>query len=72
MADLNPFLNDPMYGLTEQELGAVYDAPLNGATADDGARFAWAISQSGNLLAYNATWSADLGFDGPPTTSAEF
>jgi ABC-type glycerol-3-phosphate transport system substrate-binding protein len=72
MADLNPFFNDPMYGLTEEELGAVYDAPLNGATADDGARFAWAISQSGNLLAYNATWGADLGFDGPPTTSAEF
>jgi multiple sugar transport system substrate-binding protein len=72
MANLNPFINDSNYGLTAEELDAVYDSAIEGAQTPDGAQFAWAISQSGNLLAMNATWAAELGYDSPPTTSAEF
>jgi multiple sugar transport system substrate-binding protein len=72
MADLNPFINDPNYGLTTEEIDAVYDSALEGAQAPDGAQFAWAISESGNVLAMNSTWAAELGYDSPPTTSAEF
>ena len=72
VADLNPFINDPNYGLTAEQIGAVYDSTLVGAQAPDGAQFAWAISQSGNVMAMNATWAAELGYDSPPKTSAEF
>jgi len=72
MADLNTFINDPNYGLTAEEIDAVYTSAIEGAQAPDGAQFAWAISESGNVMAMNATWAAELGYDSPPTTSAEF
>jgi multiple sugar transport system substrate-binding protein len=71
VTDLNPFINDPNYGLTAAELDAVYDAPLSGGQTADGVQFAWAVSQSGDVMVYNKTWAAELGYDSPPTTFAE-
>ncbi|MDH3942657.1 MAG: extracellular solute-binding protein [Anaerolineae bacterium] len=72
LVDLNQFVNDPHYGISEAELADHYAGPLAGALTPDGARTGWALSQSANVLWYNSTWGADLGFDGPPTTSEEF
>jgi ABC-type glycerol-3-phosphate transport system substrate-binding protein len=72
MADLNTFISDPAYGLTAEQIAAVYESTLLGAQTPDGAQVAWPISQSGNVMAMNATWAAELGYDSPPTTSAEF
>jgi multiple sugar transport system substrate-binding protein len=72
MTDLNPFISDSDYGLTAEELDAVYDPPLEGGQTPDGDQFAWSVSQSGDVMAYNKTWAAELGFDSPPTTFVGF
>lgn len=70
--DLDPYVNDPDYGLTAEEIADFYPAAFNGAIAPDGARVGFPISQSAEVLFYNHTWGQELGFDAPPSTPAEF
>ncbi|MBL6982535.1 MAG: extracellular solute-binding protein [Anaerolineales bacterium] len=72
IADLQPFVDDPEVGLTADELADFYPAAYNGGVAVDGARIAWPISQSANVVFYNSTWAQELGFAAPPTNAAEF
>jgi ABC-type glycerol-3-phosphate transport system substrate-binding protein len=70
--DLNPYVNDPDFGLTADEIADFYPAAFDGAVAPDGSRVGLPISTSAELLFYNHTWGQELGFDGPPKTPAEF
>ena len=70
--DMDPYINDPDWGLTTEEKADFYDSAFNGAVAPDGARVGFPISQSAEVLFYNNTWGQELGFDAPPTTPAEF
>ena len=72
IADLNPFISDPDYGLTETEIADIYESAYNAGVTSDGARVAFPLTQSANVLVYNFTWAEELGFDSPPKTSAEF
>jgi multiple sugar transport system substrate-binding protein len=71
VADLNPFIYDLDYGLTEDELADIYPAVLDLGVTPAGARLGWPLSQSANAMVYNFTWARELGFDAAPTTPEE-
>jgi len=69
--DLNPYINDPVYGLTAEQLADLYPHLKVAGTTPDGAWVAYPLTQSANVLVYNFTWAEELGFANPPATSAE-
>jgi ABC-type glycerol-3-phosphate transport system substrate-binding protein len=71
IADLTPYIEDPEYGLTEEELNDLYPHLRIAGTTPDGAWIAYPLTQSANVLVYNFTWAEELGFSEPPQTSAE-
>jgi len=72
VVDLNPYVNDPYFGLSAEEQAAFYPGSINGGKAPDGTLFAFPISQSANVITYNSQWAEELGFTAPPTNYAEF
>ena len=72
IVDLSPYMNDPDFGLTADEMSAFYEGAINGGKAPDGTVFAFPISQSENVLFYNSGWAKELGFDNPPANYEEF
>lgn len=72
IVDLDPYIDDPDWGLAAGEKADFYEAAFNGAVAPDGARVGFPISQSAEVLFYNNTWGQALGFDAPPSTPEEF
>jgi len=71
VADLVPYVSDPDYGLTQDELDAIYPGIFTDGMTVDGRRIAWPLSQSANAMTYNFTWAKELGFDNPPSNAAE-
>ncbi|MDY6867969.1 MAG: extracellular solute-binding protein [Chloroflexota bacterium] len=71
VADLNPYINDEEYGLTEDEKADLYPHLIDAGSAPDGAWIAYPMTQSANVLVYNFTWAEELGFATAPQTSAE-
>jgi multiple sugar transport system substrate-binding protein len=71
VTDLTPFVNDPDYGLTQDELDAIYPGVFADGLTVDGRRLVWPLSQSANAMVYNFTWAKELGFDNPPSNTAE-
>lgn len=69
---INDFLEDPQYGLTADQLAALYPGPFGQGTLADGTQVGYPMHQSANVLFYNKSWAEELGFDAPPATSAEF
>ena len=71
VVDLNPYVNDPQYGLNASEIS---DFPSVIWTQDevDGKRYAVPAQRTARFLIYNESWARELGFDSPPATSAEF
>jgi multiple sugar transport system substrate-binding protein/sn-glycerol 3-phosphate transport system substrate-binding protein len=69
--DLTPYINDPTWGLTPEQLG-----DLNTALVDfnnvDGVQLAWPNQASAEVFVVNLTLLDELGFDGPPETPEEF
>lgn len=72
IAELNDLISDPTFGLTEDELGAIYQSNLASGRLADGTQIGMPIHQSANVLFYNHTWAEELGFSAPPATAAEF
>jgi multiple sugar transport system substrate-binding protein len=71
IVDLNQFVYDPDYGLTEDELADIYPSVLELGVTPAGARLSWPLSQSANVMVYNFTWAQELGFDAAPTSPEE-
>jgi len=71
VVDLNQFVNDETFGLTEDEISDIYPGIFSFGITGDGQRLSWPITQSGNVLVYNFTWAKELGFDSPPTSPEE-
>jgi ABC-type glycerol-3-phosphate transport system substrate-binding protein len=71
VVDLTPFVNDPMYGFTADD---ILDFPPVIWDQDnvDGKRFGVPAERTARFLLYNQTWARELGFDSPPATSADF
>jgi len=72
LTDIDGYVYDPMYGLTEAEIADYYPGVWASGINADGARVGFPHGQSANVLFYNYTWAEELGFAGPPTTWAEF
>lgn len=72
IAGLNQYIDDPLYGLTADDLAAIYPGPYSSGTLPDGTQVGIPMHQSAQVNFYNFTWAQELGFDGPPETSAEF
>ena len=71
VVDLEPFVYDEDYGLSEEDLADIYPSVLELGMNQSGQRLSWPLSQSANSMVYNFTWAQELGFDSAPTTSAE-
>jgi multiple sugar transport system substrate-binding protein/sn-glycerol 3-phosphate transport system substrate-binding protein len=71
MADINAYVYDDYYGLSEEEIADFYEGVwVNGVNAA-GARVGFPHGQSSNVMFYNHTWAQELGFDAPPATIDE-
>ncbi|PJH75392.1 MAG: hypothetical protein CO064_06920 [Anaerolineae bacterium CG_4_9_14_0_8_um_filter_58_9] len=71
VVDLNPYLYDPAWGLTANEIA---DIPATFWTQDpvNGQRLGAPAQRSARFLFYNQTWARELGFSAPPATADEF
>jgi multiple sugar transport system substrate-binding protein/sn-glycerol 3-phosphate transport system substrate-binding protein len=72
IAGLNQYIEDPVFGLTADELAAIYPGPYSSGTLPDGTQVGIPMHQSAQVIFYNHTWAQELGFANPPATSAEF
>ncbi len=75
LADMNDYIDDPVWGLTAEEKADFYSSFLEQGVhqAYGGARLGFPPNRSMEVLYYNATWLKELGFDGnPPETPEEF
>ena len=71
LVDLNPYLQDPHWGLTEQDL-ADFHPTFWEQEQDSGVHLGIPFYRSGQVLFYNQSWAEQLGFRSPPTTPQEF
>jgi multiple sugar transport system substrate-binding protein/sn-glycerol 3-phosphate transport system substrate-binding protein len=72
ISELDPFIADPDYGLTADELAAFYPGIYGGGTLAEGAQIGIPMHQSAQVQFYNFTWAQELGFASPPANTAEF
>ena len=71
IVDLMPYVNDPNFGMTAEEVADFYPGFWETDLAG-GKRFGIPAQRSGGFLFWNKTWAEELGFTGPPTTPDEF
>jgi len=69
--DLTPYVNNPSFGFTADELADFYPAIWASDSVGD-EQLGIPAQRSGQYYFYNYTWAQELGFDSPPTTPAEF
>jgi multiple sugar transport system substrate-binding protein len=71
VVDLNPYVSDPLYGLSADD---ILDFPpvVWDQENVDGKRFGVPAQRTARFMLYNQTWARELGFDSPPATSSEF
>lgn len=72
ISGLNDYINDPVYGVDPEVWASIFPGPLSNGTLADGTQIGIPVNQSAQVIFYNFTWAEELGFDGPPATSAEF
>ncbi len=74
LVDLDTLINDPTWGLTEEEKSDFYASFFEQGVhpAFDGQRLGFPPNRSMEVLYYNKTWLSELGYDAPPTTPEEF
>ncbi len=68
---LNPFVNDPQWGLSAEELSDFYSVFLD-QDVNEQNRFGFPAIRTAPLIYYNTTWAKELGFSSPPSSSEEF
>lgn len=69
--DLTPYVENPSFGYTDEEVADFYPAFWESDTIGD-ERLGIPAQRSGQYYFYNTTWAQELGFDSPPSTPAEF
>jgi multiple sugar transport system substrate-binding protein/sn-glycerol 3-phosphate transport system substrate-binding protein len=74
MFDMNEIIDDPVYGMTAEEQADFFPSffAQDVFSIYDGARLGLPPNRSMEVLYYNQSWLEELGYDGPPTTPAEF
>ncbi|GAB4577903.1 MAG: hypothetical protein Fur0022_06350 [Anaerolineales bacterium] len=71
LVDLRPYLTDPVYGFTPEEVADFYPAFLQQETVG-GRLLGLPAYRSAQVMFYNVSWAQELGFQTPPTTPDEF
>jgi multiple sugar transport system substrate-binding protein len=71
VVDLTPYLSDSQWGLTPAEQADFYPVFWQSDALPD-RRVGLPVQRFAQLLYYNETWAAELGFQAPPTTAQEF
>lgn len=71
LVDLNTYINDPNWGLSEQEQSDFYSVFWH-QDEIDGFRLGVPAQRFGLLMYYNATWAQELGFEDPPQSPRQF
>ncbi len=71
VVDLTPYINDPKWGLTADEMKDLNMGVIN-ANEIDGKMLAWAHQNSAQVLVVNMTMLQQIGYDHAPTTYDEF
>lgn len=73
LADLNRYVNDPVWGLSLQEQADFYPVFWwQDVDARSSKRYGVPFHRDGIVLYYNVTWGKELGFSQPPTTTKDF
>jgi ABC-type glycerol-3-phosphate transport system substrate-binding protein len=72
IAPLNAYIDDPVYGLSDEVQAGIFPGPYSSGTLPDATQIGIPMHQSAQVFFYNHTWASELGFDGPPETAAEF
>ena len=74
LLDLNPLLNSPTWGLSDEEQADFFPGFFNADVFPtfDNQRLGFPPNRSVEVMYYNADWLNELGYDGPPTTPDEF
>jgi multiple sugar transport system substrate-binding protein/sn-glycerol 3-phosphate transport system substrate-binding protein len=74
MTDLNPLVQSEKWGLTDEEVADFFPGFYNQDVFPtfDSQRLGFPPNRSMEVMYYNMDWIEELGFDGPPTTPAEF
>ncbi|MFQ5400461.1 MAG: extracellular solute-binding protein [Anaerolineae bacterium] len=80
LISLDPYINHPVYGLSEEDRADFFSAFLNADRLPQfgGAAFGFPPNRSMEVLYYNADWLAELfdagaiSFEGPPQTPDQF
>jgi multiple sugar transport system substrate-binding protein/sn-glycerol 3-phosphate transport system substrate-binding protein len=74
LVDFNTFVNDPTWGLTEEEIADFYPTFWEQGVqpAFDNQRLGFPPNRSEEMLYYNETMLKELGYDALPTTPDEF
>lgn len=71
VVDLNPYVSDPVYGLSTDDILDFPPVIWDGENLD-GKRFGVPAQRTARFLLYNQTWARELGFASPPATASEF
>ena len=74
LVDLNSLVNDPVWGLSEEEQADFFPGFYASDVFPnfDGARLGFPPNRSIEVMYYNIDWLAELGYESPPTTPEEF
>jgi len=74
LADIDPYLYDPDWGLTKEQREDFYASFLEAGVhpAFGNQRLGFPPNRSMEVMFYNQTWLEELGFDGPPETPEDF
>jgi multiple sugar transport system substrate-binding protein len=73
LVDLNPYVNDPRWGLGASRSDYFQGFLEQGVNAEFGdKRLSFPVNKSIAVLYYNASWLARLGYAGPPQDWAQF
>jgi multiple sugar transport system substrate-binding protein/sn-glycerol 3-phosphate transport system substrate-binding protein len=69
--DLNPYVSDPLYGLSGTEIADFPSVFWEQDQVGD-VRLGMPAQRTARFLLYNQTWAQELDFDDPPVTADEF
>ncbi|HSB67618.1 MAG TPA: extracellular solute-binding protein [Anaerolineales bacterium] len=75
LTDLAPYVDDPVWGLTDDEQADFISSFWSEDLVADGnnpRRLGIPFYRSAYVLFYNQTWASDLGYSGPPITPEDF
>lgn len=71
LVDLQPYLNDPAWGMSAEEQADFYPVFWQQDLLE-GKRLGIPAQRSGQLLYYNRSWAEELGYLSPPGTTSTF